>query len=67
MSGLLMVLCPLAMVATGGIAWVLTRLPGARAGRIARLTRRSTCLPLPPSQAQPADDEHHEKDAVTNA
>jgi hypothetical protein len=46
MSGLLMVLCPLAIVATGGVAWVLTRLPGVRAGRIARLARRSTCLPL---------------------
>lgn len=67
MSGLLMVLCPLAMVAMGGFAWVLTRLPGVRSGRIARLARRSTCLSLSPSQAQSVDHEHHEQDAAANA
>jgi hypothetical protein len=67
MSGLLMVLCPLGMVAMGGVAWVLTRLPGAHTGRIARLARRSTCLPLPASQAQPAQHDSQEKDAITDA
>jgi hypothetical protein len=43
MSGLLMVLCPLGMMAMGGVGWVLTRLPGRRAERI---VRRSTCLPV---------------------
>ena len=30
---LLMLLCPLGMAAMGGVAWVLTRLPGKRAER----------------------------------
>lgn len=67
MSGPLMALCPLVMVAAG-IAWALTRLPGARAGRGSRgwLADRPVC-PLPSSQAQPADDEHQQKDTATNA
>jgi hypothetical protein len=43
MSGLLMVLCPLGMMAMGGVAWELTRLPGRRAAQVAG---RSTCLPV---------------------
>jgi hypothetical protein len=50
MSGLLMVLCPLGMVAMGGVAWVLTQLPGRRADRIAKVARHSMCLPVGTSQ-----------------
>jgi hypothetical protein len=50
MSGLLMVLCPLGMVAMGGVAWVVTRLPARRAERIAKVARHSTCLPVGTSQ-----------------
>jgi hypothetical protein len=67
MSGLLMVLCPLGMVAMGGVAWVLTRLPGKRTGRIARVARRSTRLPLPASQAQPATEGSEQTVTVSNA
>jgi hypothetical protein len=62
MSGLLMVLCPLGMVAMGGVAWVLTRLPGRRADRIAKVARRSTCLPVGTSQ-KPAKAEPNTPDA----
>jgi hypothetical protein len=58
---LLMLLCPLGMAAMGGIAWVLTRLPGARTERIARIARRSTCLPV--SAKQPAEAEANAPDA----
>jgi len=67
MTGLLMVLCPLGMVAMGGVAWVLTRLPGKRTGRIARVARRSTCLPLPASQSQPADKGSEQTETVSKA
>jgi prolipoprotein diacylglyceryltransferase len=40
-----MVLCPLGMVAMGGVAWVVTRLPGRRSERIAKVASHSTCLP----------------------
>jgi hypothetical protein len=53
---LLMLLCPLGMAAMGGIAWVLTRLPGKRAERVARMARHTTCLPMGASQSQPADE-----------
>ncbi len=53
MSGLEILLCPLGMAAMGGIAWVLTRLPGRRTERIARMARHSTCLPV--GAKQPAD------------
>lgn len=46
MSGLEMLLCPVGMAAMGGIAWVLTRLPGRRTERIARMARHTTCLPV---------------------
>ncbi len=66
MSGLLMVLCPLGMVAMGGVAWVVTRLPGKRAERIAKVASHATCLPVvtsqKPGEAAPktpdAGDEH---------
>jgi hypothetical protein len=51
MSGREILLCPLGMVATGGIAWALTGLPGKRVERVARIARRSTCVP--PSAKQP--------------
>lgn len=54
---LLMLLCPLGMVAMGGVAWVLTRLPGKRMGRIARVARRSTCLPVGASLSHLADED----------
>jgi hypothetical protein len=57
---LLMLLCPLGMAAMGGIAWVLTRLPGKRTARIAR---RSTCLPL--GARQPAQAEQSTPDTGT--
>jgi hypothetical protein len=56
MSGLEILLCPLGMAAMGGIAWVLTRLPGKRAERVARMARHTTCLPVAASQSQPADE-----------
>lgn len=52
---LLMLLCPVGMAAMGGVAWVLTRLPGKRTGRIARVARRSTRLPVGVPQSQPTD------------
>jgi hypothetical protein len=53
---LLMWLRPLGIAAMGDVAWVLTRLPGKRTGRIARVARRSTCLPMGASESQPADE-----------
>jgi hypothetical protein len=55
-SGLEILLCPLGMAAMGGIAWVLTRLPGRRTERIARMARHTTCLPVGAPQPQPLDD-----------
>lgn len=55
MSALEMLLCPLGMAAMGGIAWVLTRLPGRRTERIARMARHTTCLPV--GAKQPAETE----------
>lgn len=57
MSGLEILLCPLGMAAMGGIAWVLTRLPGRRTERIARMARHTTCLPVgakQPAEAEPS-------------
>jgi hypothetical protein len=64
---LLMLLCPLGMAAMGGVAWVLTRLPGKRTGRIARIARRSTCLPVGTSQSQPADEGPERAGSVSDA
>jgi hypothetical protein len=55
MSGLEMLLCPLGMAAMGGIAWVLTRLPGRHTKRIARVARHSTCLPVGAKQTAETD------------
>jgi hypothetical protein len=62
MSGFLMVLCPLGMVTMGGVAWLLTRLPGRRAERIAQVARRSTCVPVGTSQ-QPGEAAQSTPDA----
>lgn len=43
------------MAAMGGIAWVLTRLPGRRTERIARMARHTTCLPV--GAKQPVETE----------
>jgi hypothetical protein len=64
---LLMLLCPLGMAAMGGVAWVLTRLPGKRTGRIARAARRSTCLPVGASQSQFADEGPERAGSVSGA
>jgi hypothetical protein len=45
-SPIWIVACPLGMFAMGGIAWVLTRLPGRRAQRLARVSSRATCMPM---------------------
>jgi len=64
---LLMLLCPLGMAAMGGVAWVLTRLPRKRMGRIAWGARRSTCLPVGASQSQPADEGPERAGSVSDA
>jgi hypothetical protein len=38
--------CLLGMASMGGIAWVLGRLPGRRAGRLASLSSRANCMPM---------------------
>jgi hypothetical protein len=42
------------MFAMGGIAWVLTRLPGRRTERVARLANRATCMPMG-AKSQPSE------------
>lgn len=64
---LLMLLCPLGMTAMGGVAWVLTRLPEKRTGRIARMARRSSRLPVGGSQPQPADEDSGRQGSVSDA
>lgn len=64
---LLMLLCPLGMAAMGGVAWVLTRLPGMRTGRIARVPRRSTWVPVGAPQSQPVDEGHERAGSVSDA
>jgi hypothetical protein len=49
-----MLACPLGMFAMGGVAWVLTRLPGRRAERLARVANRATCMPMG-AKSQPAE------------
>jgi hypothetical protein len=46
--------CPLGMFAMGGVAWMLTRLPGRRTERLARLANRATCMPMG-AKSQPAE------------
>jgi hypothetical protein len=46
MSSIWILACPLGMFAMGGVAWVLTRLPGRHAGRLARVANRATCMPM---------------------
>jgi hypothetical protein len=52
---LLMLLCPVMMAAMGGIAWVLTRLPGRHTKWIAPMARHSTCLPVGAQQTTEAE------------
>jgi hypothetical protein len=54
MSSIWILACPLGMFAMGGVAWVLTRLPGRRAERVARLANRATCMPMV-AKSQPAE------------
>ena len=54
MSSIWILACPLGMFAMGGVAWVLTRLPGRRAERVARLANRATCMPMG-AKSQPAE------------
>jgi hypothetical protein len=52
MSSLIwMLACPLGMAAMGGLAWGLGRLPGRRAQRLAKLSRRATCMSMGSHQA----------------
>lgn len=54
---------PLGMAAMGGLVWVLARLPGRSAARLASLSSRATCMPM----GQPAAEAHeHGQDASTD-
>lgn len=50
MSSIWTFACPLGMLAMGGIAWVLTRLPGRRAERLARVASHVSCMPMAASK-----------------
>ena len=54
MSSIWILICPLGMFAMGGVAWMLTRLPGRRAERLARVANRATCMPTG-AKSQPAE------------
>ncbi len=54
MSSIWTFACPLGMLAMGGVAWVLTRLPGRRAERLARVASHASCMPMVASK-QPAE------------
>ena len=63
MSGLEILLCPLGMAAMGGIAWVLTRLPG-KAHRADRAdSPHTTCLPVAAKQHADAEPSTPDTDA----
>jgi hypothetical protein len=64
---LLMLLCPLGMATMGGVARLLTRLPGSAQDGLRRMAWRSTRLPLPASRPQPADEGRERKSAVSDA
>jgi hypothetical protein len=44
MSGIWLLACPLGMLAMGGFAWVVGRLPGKRAHRLRSAASRVTCM-----------------------
>jgi hypothetical protein len=57
-----MLACPLGMAAMGGVAWVLGRLPGRRADRLARISSRASCMSMgakhePPEVSESANDQ----------
>lgn len=54
--------CPLGMFAMGGIAWALTRLPGRRAARLARIANHATCMPMS-ARPQPTEAEQSTQNA----
>jgi hypothetical protein len=54
MSSIWILACPLGMFAMGGVAWVLTRLPGRHTERLARGANRATCMPMG-AKSQPAE------------
>ncbi len=61
-----MLACPLGMAAMGGGAWVLSRLPGRQAERLARISSRANCMPMgarhhPPEVTESANDESAEE------
>jgi hypothetical protein len=60
MSSLIWILaCPLGMAAMGGVAWVLGRLPGRRAERLARISSRANCMSMGVAK-QPSEAEAEE-------
>lgn len=54
MSSIWTFACPLGMLAMGGVAWMLTQLPGRRAERLARIASHASCMPMPASK-QPTE------------
>jgi hypothetical protein len=64
MSSIWTFACPLGMFAMGGVAWVLTRLPGRRAERLARIANHATCMPTGAGQ-QPTGIEPSTSSATT--
>ena len=48
-------ICPLGMAAMGGIAWGLSRLPGRRAERLARISSRASCMSMGSAKQQPVE------------
>jgi hypothetical protein len=64
MSGLEMLLCPLGIAAMGGIAWVLTKLPGgAPSGSRGWPATRPACRWVP-RRPQPIEDTGDAKGTV---
>lgn len=58
MTSLIWILiCPLGMLAMGGIAWGLGRLPGRRAERLARTASRASCMSMGAAKQSTEADE----------
>lgn len=55
MSSIWILACPLVMFAMGGVAWGLSRIPGRRAQRLARVTSHASCMPIGNVRQQPAE------------
>lgn len=61
MTSLIWILaCPLGMAAMGGVAWVLGRLPGRCAERLARISSRANCMSMGAAKRQPGEAEAEE-------